>query len=359
MTVDTTETTWTSATSASGTAASLAHPVELAANPGGVGDMLLIILAYGNSTGADPSLTANPSTFADLGDLYDGAGVWGSDTGSRGIKVWWKVSDGTETDGSGASAVSVGITNGGTGTDRIQRAVMARFGMVNATGWATPVARFDGDSSSGTAYNIVAATDPGGVAGDMLVGAGAIAPSTVNHTGSNASVFTWTGATATSASGNTGTATGGNKVRLNVYTMPAAGPSSAAPSMNLTLGSAGAGVGVLVRLRTTGEPPSAFVGSPQDALPWASVTLDGTESTGSITSYTWTQTAGTTVTLGGSGAVRTFTAPASVAGETLTFQLEVDDGSATDTDTVDVTVREANTLGTQGGSYTPFRMQGE
>ncbi len=77
------------------------------------------------------------------------------------------------------------------------------------------------------------------------------------------------------------------------------------------------------------------------------VTLDGTgssDSDGTIASYAWTQTAGTTVTLSDVTASQpTFTAPSVVAvGETLTFSLIVtdDDGSDSTADTVDITIND-------------------
>lgn len=74
------------------------------------------------------------------------------------------------------------------------------------------------------------------------------------------------------------------------------------------------------------------------------VTLDGsgsTDSDGTVEAYTWSQTAGTAVTLDETNpAMPTFTAPALVADETLTFELTVtdDDGSVSSADSVDVLV---------------------
>ena len=89
--------------------------------------------------------------------------------------------------------------------------------------------------------------------------------------------------------------------------------------------------------------PVADAGADQNVAQGAAVTLDGTGSTdaydGTIDSYAWTQTAGTTqVTLAGAATdTATFTAPA--VSETLTFQLTVTDNDGlTDTDTIDVTV---------------------
>ncbi len=65
------------------------------------------------------------------------------------------------------------------------------------------------------------------------------------------------------------------------------------------------------------------------------VSLTGSGSPGSPT-ISWAQLSGTAVTLGGSGANRTFTAPN--VDDTLTFQVTADDGVDTATDTMDVVV---------------------
>jgi len=100
--------------------------------------------------------------------------------------------------------------------------------------------------------------------------------------------------------------------------------------------------------------PAADAGSDQSVDAGDNVTLDGTgssDSDGSIASYSWRQTAGTSVSLSDSSAVLpTFTAPNSAG--TLTLELTVtDDDGATDTDSIDITVEsEGNSDGSDGGS---------
>ena len=77
-----------------------------------------------------------------------------------------------------------------------------------------------------------------------------------------------------------------------------------------------------------------------------SVTLDGTKSTdsdGSITSYSWTQTEGDTVALTDAGVGKvSFTAPSAGSTQTFGFRLTVeDDDGAYDTDTVSIVVYPA------------------
>lgn len=87
-------------------------------------------------------------------------------------------------------------------------------------------------------------------------------------------------------------------------------------------------------------PPTADAGADKVVLPGSSVTLSGsgTDDSGAIADYAWTQTAGSAVTLSSATvATPSFTAPASSG--TLTFQLTVTDfNDATGTDTVNVIV---------------------
>lgn len=88
------------------------------------------------------------------------------------------------------------------------------------------------------------------------------------------------------------------------------------------------------------------------------VFLNGYTSTGNPETYTWTQTAGTTVTMIDAGTpTPQFTAPALVDGDVLTFQLTVTKvGSADVTDTVSVTVLpHVQWLIGVGGALTPYR----
>jgi serine protease len=93
--------------------------------------------------------------------------------------------------------------------------------------------------------------------------------------------------------------------------------------------------------------PTAAAGSDQVAAPGAMVTLNGTSSTAflnkTLTTYQWTQTAGTTVTLAGANtAIATFTAPST---GTLTFRLRVIDSNAkSGDDFINVRVNSPPTL---------------
>jgi len=72
------------------------------------------------------------------------------------------------------------------------------------------------------------------------------------------------------------------------------------------------------------------------------VTLNGSGSgSGGSLNFTWTQVGGPAVTIANPGsAITTFMAPDVGAAEVLSFQLQVDDGTSTQTDTVAITVQE-------------------
>ena len=98
---------------------------------------------------------------------------------------------------------------------------------------------------------------------------------------------------------------------------------------------------------TPNIPPTANAGADQNVDEDSSVPLDGTasfDSDGTIATFAWTQTVGTTVTLTGAATVTpSFTAPSvGSSGETLTFSLIVTDneGASSTADTVDINVAD-------------------
>ena len=102
---------------------------------------------------------------------------------------------------------------------------------------------------------------------------------------------------------------------------------------------------VTVTIRASNQTPVANAGgdqSVQTTLNRTTVNLDGLASSdadGDTLTYTWTQTAGDTVTLeNASQAIARFTTDQVTANKTLTFQLQVSDGKANHTDTVDITL---------------------
>lgn len=108
--------------------------------------------------------------------------------------------------------------------------------------------------------------------------------------------------------------------------------------------------------------PTASAGSAQSNIePGTTVTLtgSGTDSDGSIAAYAWTQTGGSpSVTLAGaSSASCSFTAPFTMSGTTLTFQLMVTDNQGgTGTDTVTVGVLRATEFVRISGAWQPRQL---
>ncbi|HEY2086264.1 MAG TPA: hypothetical protein VGH54_09595 [Mycobacterium sp.] len=92
-----------------------------------------------------------------------------------------------------------------------------------------------------------------------------------------------------------------------------------------------------------------------DIVPFATVTLDGTASTGSPSVYQWEQISGPAVTLSSTSAAQpTFTAPADIAGATLVFGLKVGDGSTLSSeDTVQITIKPHDLFVRKSDAWVP------
>jgi len=103
-------------------------------------------------------------------------------------------------------------------------------------------------------------------------------------------------------------------------------------------------------------PPTANAGVDQTVATLSSVTLSGsgTDSDGTIVSYTWTQTLGTPVTLASTNtATTTFSAPNVAANQVLTFELTVTDSDgAIATDTVNITITNTPPIAIAGANQT-------
>jgi serine protease len=116
--------------------------------------------------------------------------------------------------------------------------------------------------------------------------------------------------------------------------------------LDCTTSLCGAGiVNAAAAVRAVSTVPRVNAGLDQAVDPGVAVNLNGSTSSddGTISSYTWVQTAGPGVTLSGSStATPSFTAPNTVANTTFRFQLTVvDDVGLSGTDSVDVTLNNA------------------
>ena len=119
-----------------------------------------------------------------------------------------------------------------------------------------------------------------------------------------------------------------------------------------------------VTVSVVNSAPSAAAGNNQSVAAGASVTLSGSgssDSDGTIASYAWTQSSGTTVTLSGADTVTaTFTAPVTSGTHTLVFLLTVtDDGGSAASDQVTISVAAQATLllAIEARSVGPDRIQ--
>lgn len=327
----------TGAAASGASSCAVAYPAATAVNTGKVDDVLEIFVGFTNNTGATP---ATPVGWTSGGAIYGGDGsAQGVDTGNRGAVVFWKYSTGSETG-------TVTVTNGGA-SGQVISAYMRRTSRAGTT-WVTPAYLTDDDATVGTTLAIQPGSNfsGGGVSGDLLTVFG-VWPNSGTNAGSIGSILSWgSGAlgTTTISAGLTGNVTGGNRLRANTYQAPVIGPSTGNPQGNIT--AAAAGVGIIGLLRSTGIPTAAVAGSDQVGVePGFPITVDGSQSNGSITAYDWEEdplgtSSWSDVAGSSTDAVRTVTALATVAGYTHHFRLRVTDTSATTTayDYVDVEV---------------------
>jgi len=105
--------------------------------------------------------------------------------------------------------------------------------------------------------------------------------------------------------------------------------------------------------------PVADAGEDQTVEPFVDVTLSGSGMAGDyeITDYDWTQLSGPTVTINGTGANRTFEAPAVLEGTALQFGLTVTDERPLTSaqDTITITVNSPTDFWANSPDWTPLK----
>ena len=116
-------------------------------------------------------------------------------------------------------------------------------------------------------------------------------------------------------------------------------------ALTLVLGACGGGSKTSNNTGSVNRAPVASAGSDQNVDEMSAVTLSGSgsDADNDTLTYSWAQTSGAGVTISnGNTATASFIAPDVTAGspEVLTFQLTVNDGRASGTDAVNVTVAE-------------------
>lgn len=341
--------------STAGTAAGGSGTATLAVPAGTAGQGLLAVIAWGNALDAEPT---TPAGWTKIGASVGGpAGAVGEDTGHRGISVFWRVADNTET--------NCVVTMGGSGGDAMRTSAGAVTRYTAGLGYfVDPVLVFADDTVIDTNYSATAASNPGGSAGDHCVGGFGLIPSA--NIGSAS--LTWAG----SSTGFTGRASGqvttGGNVRIVVASRDVTATASTDPVLGYS--AVDAGPSVLVRLRDTATapalPPVPNAGAAITAQePWVSFALDGSASydpnAGDILTALWTLTSGNpaevTITSPTSLVTTATVSPKTVENLTYVFTLTVTDpgllsGSATKT----VTVLRASESTPRDGIDVPVRI---
>lgn len=289
--------------------------------PAGVasGDVLLASLLYRTLDGVDLTVTAS-SGWTLIGSTFD----TGGGTGAHARYYARSYTGGL------AAPTFTTATN-------ISSAVAS---VISLTGATVPTsANVTIAAESGAAANLRTAGPVAATASAWLVGS----------FGSRSGEV-WTSSDLTDRSGGTNGVTGAT---LYVGTT---GPVSAGSTMKTASMSVASGVAtkMLLFVEPSGTPPVVSAGADQTAAePYKTVTLAATSSESSVS---WSQLTGTSVTLSGSGLSRTFTAPGTLDGETLTFRASATNGNGTTTDDVAVTVLPVNERVVVGAVQVPVRI---
>lgn len=337
-----------------GTVAGGSGTATLPVPAGTAGQGLLAILAWGNASDIEP---VTPAGWVRVGASVGGpAGASGEDTGHRGLSVFWRVADNTET--------NCVVTMGGSAGDVTRTSAGAVTRYASGLGYfQDPVLVFADDAVADTNYSATAATDPGGVSGDHAVAGFGLIPGA--NTG--APTLTWAGSTGL-LSRVAGQITTGGNVRVAVASRDVTASTTAGPV--LAYSAIVAGPSVLVRLRGTATAaPMAPVPNAGATItaqePWVSFALDGSASydpnAGDTLTPLWTLTSGNPaeVAIVDPNALVTSAtvSPKTVENLTYVFTLKVTDPGGLNTSaTKTVTVLRASESTPRDGVDVPIRI---
>jgi len=271
--------------------------------PGTLANGDIVLIYVGNKP--DTSTPTTPANWNLAGTIAGGTGSQGIDTGPVRTTVFWRIKD-----ASWSTMPAISITSNSS-------AVAQAFVYRNASGLWDIAASGGADTTTGTAWSVTTAADPGFAAGDWAfvastlptdVGAGAqFASESISATG----ISVW-GTMTERAEQNTSS---GNDLGGFVFDRPVTtGTSSAAPVVTATASGTTtnvAGTSLVVRLRevtaisSAGDgnglaiaETSSVVVTPNSAGTGSSVTVDavGPSASGS-SSATWSHTCGASATI--------------------------------------------------------------
>jgi hypothetical protein len=206
------------------------------------GDMMLLVVG-GKPYNAGFGGSMAPGWNTGLGPFTDGTVAAGTDIGSMQIRGWWKEHDGSEADP---------LVDEGSPTWNIMGALIMVFRKGAGEVWETPVAVGGGDSSAGTGFSVTAGSNPGVIAGDVCITAGAFrsdaATPCSNHLDPTQTgvAFTHTHDPATDPE-----TTSGGDMGMCVTRSTVSGTGTAAPVLAATLAASHTGSAIFIRLRAT------------------------------------------------------------------------------------------------------------
>lgn len=230
------------AVSQGSTVASPAYPATPA-----LGELLVLLVGWGNLTDTTP---ATPTGFyAPPNNTWlGGTGSWGIDLGNRGVTVFCRIADGTETG-------NVTVNNGSLDATSV---ISAQIMRITKTDPAFYVSVTGGtDNTSGTGYSATGAVALIPRNGDIGITVTAWEPDTAT---SGTPTLTWDGVATTTTAVQSIANSNGNDVRFIIVRRTLAGNGGSAPVLATTAGAAAAGPTAFVLVK---EGPAAkrYVGN--------------------------------------------------------------------------------------------------